>query len=373
MSMEHIDNYANKGYSFKEIKYTRDKLIEIIDYSNMSKNDYLDMVQYQDIDDEIILSHFDQFKPYLKLYSECHKMGDDIIKYLYDNGLFDNTVTKRQYLSDSIIDYIIGDDINTKQDFINTLLKTQQVSDDNLIRFTGVADYSIMFKYQKISEELTNYIESISTKDDKYVIFTTGALYQWWSDEYVVNHADYIHWFRYYIYPERVRIPYTKMEYFLPDDPNGYYPDNIEWPILTDEADPRLLNVNNKHVPVEYWRKLIGAQFNVYSHDNNYFIGYLITTSDNYSIYDYKLLYINGAVVEKHADITETQNSFGINLKSLDELTHLSHDYIVGDGMVVKKIKLVKVLYSDVCCAYKTPEGYTIRVKKVEVIRDYEP
>ena len=161
------------------------------------------------------------------------------------------------------------------------------------------------------------------------------------------------------------------MEYFIPDDPNGYHPDDIEWPILTDEVDPRLLNINNKHVPAEDWRKLISTQFLVHESTDDYFVGYIPTTLDNYSIYDFKLLFADGAIINKHADITSSVGSFGITLRSLYELKHLMHSYVVGDVVGHRKIKLVKVNYSDVCCAYETPIGYDIRVRKLEVLRDY--
>ena len=371
MSMEHTDNYANEGYSFKTRKYTMDELIEIMDYSNMVQSDYVDIIRFQDIDDAFIQRYIDRFETYLDLYANYHKISDDMIKYLYDNNIVDEAILLKQYLSDDVIDHIIGDDMTDKISFINGLIKTQELNDDNILRFYPVADYSILFKYQNISESTATIIFDNSDDNKKHIMCSVGAIYQWWSDDYVVEHADYIDWFRYYIYPERVRIPYTKMDYFIPDDPNGYHPDDIEWPILSDEVDPRLLNINNKHVPVENWRKLIGTQFPLYDKTDDYFVGYIITTSNNYSIYDFKLLFTDGSIITKHADITNRVGSFGVTLRSLDELKHLTHDYIVGDSVGNKKIKLVKAHYSDVCCAYKTPVGYDIRVRKLEVLRDY--
>lgn len=370
--MEHIDNYANKGYSFIDTKYTRDELIELLDYSNMKIHDYIDIIRFQDIDEDLFIRYIDKFIFFIDLYSRYHKLSAETLKYFYDIGHLNNNIAEHQYVIEDVMDYVIGDNILANAGFINAIAKSQQLSDERMLMYHDALDPVILAKYQKVPESIADALMPVTDDAKLHKFFTTAGIYQEWSDEYLVEHKSYIDWFRYYIYPERVLIPYNKMDYFIPDDPNGYHPDDIEWPILTDDTDPRPLVVNNKHISKQEWYKLISTQYNVYYKNPDYFVGYMTVTTEGYPLNNHKFKFEFEHVYEMHADITNAVDSFGFNLRSLNELLHVCHDNVVGDRMGDKKIILVKAYYEDVVCCYKTPTGYTIRVNKIEILRDYE-
>lgn len=371
--MEHLYDIANKGYSFKDKKYTYDELKEILDYSNMAFSDYIDIIRNQNLTEDLFLDHIREFGKYINLYSQYHSFSDDFLKRLYDEGKMNDVIVGLQYISDDVQSYIIPDIHSViGKIYIDTLIKTQALSEEKILEYRDEANYENLFKYQEIPEYLAEFIDGLTTDEHrKHQIYTVGGVYQKWSDEFIINHNIFVDWFRYYIYPERVRLPVGDMVYFIDDDPNGYYPDDIEWPILSDPDDPRVIEVNNKHKTVEYWRMLITTQFPVYEHNDDYFIGYMIVTNEGYPLSSFKYKLEVGNVYEMHADITSTTYSFGFTLRSLFELEGMSGYRIEGDSRGDYTILLAKVYYEDVCNAVKTSIGYCIRSSKVEIINKH--
>lgn len=369
--MNHRDNYANNGYSFINEKFTKEELSMLLDYSNMAANDYIDIIRYQDIDEDLFIKHINKFKNYCTMYSRYHKLTTDTLMYFHDIRTLNNTIVKNQYITEDLMDYVIEDDIHNYDGFINAIAESQQLSDERMMMYFDILDPEIFGKYQQVSESVADALIGVMDDERLHKFFSTAGVYQKWSDEYLIDHMSYIDWFKFYIYPERVRIPYNKMDYFIPEDPNGYHPDDIEWPILSDDVDPRVLIVNNKHVTAQEWKKIISTQYDVYYAEEDHFVGYMAVTMEGYPLENHKFKFETGNTYETHADITNAIGSFGFNLRSFDEVIHLCHDNVVGDRVNGEKIILAKVFYEDVVCCYKTPTGYTIRTWKMEILRDY--
>lgn len=370
--MEHLHDLANKGYFFRgRKKFTIEELDEIMQYSNMFESDYLDILLHQNITEEFIIKYIDKFKDYLRIYSYHFPMSEEFLKYLVDNDLINFDIILYQGVSEELLDYIFS----AKPELIkhlNTLLQKRTFTHDFIMRHLNDVDFFTLFKYQRIDENFSREIFTITGDNDKlHAMFTAGATYQLWSDEYVIRYRDYVDWFKYYIYPERVRIPDHKTTYYIEDDDNGYFPDDIEWPILTNPDDPRPIVVNNKKVTPEEWRIKIQAQYLPYELTDDYFIGYMVCDKDGHDLENLGIIYENGNTYELYADITFTPNSFGYTIRTLDECKGYLDD-IRKIKRGTKKIILVKAYFTDVAYASKTVEGYDIRVHKIEVVSDYE-
>ena len=370
--MEHQYDLANKGYFFRgRRKFTIEELDEIMQYSNMFESDYLDILMYQNVTEEFILRYIDKFKDYLRIYSYHFPMSEEFIRYLVDNNIADFDMLITQGLSEDLLDHIF----TVKPEFlkyIDVLISRRTFSHEFIMKYLDYIDFNVLFKYQRIDEEFSRSIFNLTGDYNKlHAMFTAGATYQLWSDEYIVRYRNYVDWFKWYIYPERVKIPYNKTTYFIDDDGNGYFPDDIEWPILTDPEDPRPIRVNNKDVTPEEWRTKIQAQYLPYELTDDYFVGYMVCNVDGYDLDNFGIKYEPGSVYELYADITFKPDSFGYTIRTLEECSAYLDD-IRKIKRGTKKIILVKAYFKDVAYAEKTVEGYDIRVHKIEVVSDYE-
>lgn len=369
--MEHAYDLANQGYDLVNKTYTLESLYVIMDYSNLSKDNYRDILLHQNIDEEFIKTYIDKFKDYLYLYAYHFKLSDEFIRYLFDNDIMTLDTILNQELSEDTLRYIFSRKEEIISPLLNGILKTRNISHDFIMLYLSYIDFEILFKYQNISEEFCNEIFIITGDDKKlHTMFSVGAVYQRWSDDFIIRFKDYVDWFKYYIYPERVLLPYNKTEYFIDDEGIGYFPDNIEWPILTDPEDPRVLIVNNKNVTPQEWKIKIQAEYHTYDLTDDYFVGYMACYKDGYSLEDFSFKFENGNIYELHSDITNTPDSFGFKIVTLSEAKAYKDDVrLIKPNM--KKVILVKVYFEDVSYAHKTTEGYEIRAEKIEVLNDY--
>ena len=372
--IDHAYNLANQGYDFKKKLFTEDELYEIMDHGNFSKLDTYEFLMYQTVPSDLIIKYYDRFKPYLKSYSEHNKLSEELIRYICDQGDMEYDIMKYQEMTDDLFVYIIDHNIETL-DHINEFIKLRDVPSEILLRYLNYLDYRILFKYQKIDEDLCVTIFNFTGDDTKmHQMFSVGAVYQWWSKGFIERFKMYIDWYAYNVYPERVRIPYEKMTYFIEDDPNGYHPDEIEWPILSDDTDPKFLQVNNKDVPPEYWKRLITAHYHSYGLFLDCFYGFMVVYRDGYDLQNFGMKYEDGGVYERHTDMTNTYESFGNVIRTFPECRALLYD-TTSIREDYKKIIIVKVMYEDVVYAGrtygKTDEGFKIRAKKVQVLGNY--
>ena len=96
----------------------------------------------------------------------------------------------------------------------------------------------------------------------------------------------------------------------------------------------------------------------------------MVVDTNNYDYDTFIYKYDDGNIYERLSDMSYDTKGFGFKLISLEEATHLIHDYSGGNNVRQFKIKLVKVNYEDIAYAAKKPEGYVIRVNKLTVLND---
>jgi hypothetical protein len=155
--MEHAYDLANQGYDLINKTYTLEGLHNIMKYSNLTKDNYRDILLHQNITDEFIMTYIDKFKEFLNVYTHHFKISDDFIIYLLNNDILNLDMVLNQDISDSMIDYIFSLKPEIISDLLNGLLKTRNISHDILMNYINYIDFGTLFKYQNISEEFCTF------------------------------------------------------------------------------------------------------------------------------------------------------------------------------------------------------------------------
>ncbi len=365
------DNNLFNCYIITNQKLSNDTINHILQDHNIKGDKYIDTIlEHQNLSNNMILTYIDNLD--LKILSTRYEISMTFAKEIEDRLKTDEDKSIF-YTNGSVYQRWTDEFITENKKYIDWY--RMYIYPERVFIHDHYIDHDTVVVY--MSNSLNNNIQWIGNLTDKSSKVSHKVILESSNNRVIFDYKniDTISGLKVSLSP-KVSWPVmsaSNNENTENDTGSEYYPveeSEVEWPILTDPADARPLIVNNKHITPDEWKILIGTQFPVYDHNDDYFIGYIIVDTDNYDRYTYMLKYDDNTEVSMFADITNAKKSFGIRLMSRYEAEHLTHDYSIGGSIRQFKVKLVKVYWDHVAYAKKHSTGYEIRVDKVEVFRD---